>query len=146
MSSEPALFQKFNDWQSIGFDTEKRPLGHMLDRLGGKWTVLTVLILAEGPRRFAELNRSMPDISKKMLTVTLRNLQRDGLVARRVFPTKPPSVEYRLTSVGRSLLHPLSILLEWAESNEPRFKEARSQFDASNEPLKPTPAKRMSLG
>jgi DNA-binding HxlR family transcriptional regulator len=137
MSNESTLFQKFNAWQSIAFDMEQCPLGHMLNHVGGKWTFLTVLILGEGPRRFGELNRSMPDISKKMLTYTLRSLERDGLVARRVFPTKPPSVEYCLTSVGRSLLHPVSVLMQWAERNEARFREARLQFDASNEPVKP---------
>lgn len=115
--------------QSAEFDEEKCPVRGVLDRVGGKWTILTVLALAKGPSRFGELSRSMPDISKKMLTQTLRSLEREGLVARRVFPTAPPSVEYRLTSLGLSLLEPVSIFLGWAERHHAAIKQARTRFD-----------------
>jgi DNA-binding HxlR family transcriptional regulator len=137
MSKYSTLVQKFNSWQSIAFDLEQCPLIHVLDHIGGKWTPLTVIALGGGPRRFGELRRSMPPISKRMLTHTLRSLERDGLVARRVFPTKPPSVEYRLTSLGHSLLHSISHLLGWAERNQSELMEARSHFDASSKPVRP---------
>lgn len=124
--------QNFKVCQSTEFDVGKCPVRDVLDRVGSKWTILTVLSLVEGPRRFGELSRSMPDISKKMLTETLRDLEREGLITRRVFPTKPPSVEYSLTSLGLSLLEPLSPLLEWAERNHSAIKEVRTKFDATN--------------
>jgi len=110
----------------------------VLDRIGDKWTMLTFAALAAAPRRFSELHRIMPDISKRMLTQTLRGLERDGLATRHVFPTKPPSVEYRLSPMGRSVLIPLASLVEWAEQNYPTIRRARIQFDAA--PLLPSSA------
>jgi len=77
------------------------PVRDVLDKIGDKWSMLLVMTLASGPKRFNQLHREVPDISQKMLTQTLRDLQRDGLVARQVFDTKPPSVEYRLTPLGQ---------------------------------------------
>ncbi len=82
------------------------------------------------PRRFIELRRSIPDISKRMLTQTLRNLERDGLLSRHVFPTRPPSVENRITPLGESLLDPVAHLVAWAERTHAEIREARSRFDA----------------
>ena len=96
------------------------PTRRLLDRIGTKWTSMAVKVLAEAdPRevRFAELRRRMPGVSQKMLSVTLRSLTRDGLVARRVEPTVPPKVHYRLTDLGRSLEVPLAALRNWAEEN-----------------------------
>ena len=96
------------------------PTRRLLDRIGTKWTSMAVKVLAEAdPRevRFAELQRRMPGVSQKMLSVTLRSLTRDGLVARRVEPTVPPKVHYRLTDLGRSLEVPLAALRNWAEEN-----------------------------
>ncbi|RFU88131.1 transcriptional regulator [Streptomyces triticagri] len=96
------------------------PTRHLLDRIGTKWTSMAVKVLAaaaEDEVRFAELRRRMPGISQKMLSVTLQSLVRDGLVARRVEPTVPPGVHYRLTELGRSLEVPLSALREWAEAH-----------------------------
>ncbi|HWT58596.1 MAG TPA: helix-turn-helix domain-containing protein, partial [Rhizobium sp.] len=84
------------------------------------------------PRRFGELRRMLPDISQRMLTQTLRDLQRDGYIAREVFPTKPPSVEYSMTELGRSLYLPLSQLLNWAEANHDAVRAARSRFDSAD--------------
>ena len=105
------------------------PVRGILDRLGEKWTMLVVLMLSDGALRFNELRRRIPDISQKMLTQTLRDLQRDGLVSRTVFPTVPPSVEYRLTDLGTSLLEPFGHLMVWANRSEEAIFAARSQFD-----------------
>lgn len=106
------------------------PVRDILDHLGDKWTTLIVIALAEAPRRFGDLQRAVPDISKRMLTQTLRKLERDGLASRHVFPTTPPSVEYRLTTLGRSLLDPLNRIVEWAERSYAGISAARSTFDA----------------
>ncbi|MFD3880775.1 winged helix-turn-helix transcriptional regulator [Streptomyces microflavus] len=96
------------------------PTRQLLDRVGSKWTSMVVKILAEadpGELRFAELRRRIPGISQKMLSVTLQSLARDGLVSRRVEPTVPPAVHYRLTGLGLSLEEPLSALRSWAETH-----------------------------
>ena len=105
---------------------------NVLDRVGDKWTMLALVALAPAPRRFSELHRIMPDISKRMLTHTLRELERDGLATRHVFPTKPPKVEYRLSALGRSVLSPLGGLVEWAEANYASIRQARASFDAAS--------------
>jgi DNA-binding HxlR family transcriptional regulator len=106
------------------------PIRNVLDRIGDKWTMLALSVLAESPRRFNELHRLIPDISKRMLTQTLRGLERDGLATRHVFPTKPPSVEYRLSPLGRSVLVPLAGLVEWADQNDASIRLARARFDS----------------
>ncbi len=124
------LAASFGDWQAAGFDADACPVRNVLDRVGDKWTMLTLVALAAAPRRFSELHRIMPDISKRMLTQTLRALERDGLATRHVFPTKPPSVEYRLSALGRSVLDPLAGLVAWAERNYGAIRQARVCFDA----------------
>ena len=98
-------------------------------QIGGKWSTLLLEALASRPYRFGELRRKIPDISQRMLTQTLRDLQRDGYIEREVFPTMPPSVEYRITKLGQSLYVPLAQLLNWAEANHDAVKAARSRFD-----------------
>ena len=105
------------------------PVRGVLDRISDKWSMLLVMTLAGSPKRFNQLRREVPDISQKMLTQTLRDLQRDGLVARRVYDTKPPSVEYRLTPMGESIIVPFGHLIEWASKNHPRIGAARTEFD-----------------
>jgi DNA-binding HxlR family transcriptional regulator len=105
------------------------PVRNILDKLGDKWSMLIILELSGGERRFSELRRAIPDISQKMLTQGLRILQRDGLVARTVFPTVPPSVSYRLTPLGQSLLEPFAALVEWADSNHATVLASRADFD-----------------
>jgi len=83
-------------------------------------------------QRFSSLNRAIPDISKRMLTQSLRDLERDGLASRHVFPTKPPSVEYRLTELGRQVLVPISGLIAWAESNHANIRQARERYDGTD--------------
>ena len=120
----------FGEWPSSGLDPAACPIRNVLDRIGDKWTMLTLAVLAAAPRRFNELHRLIPDISKRMLTQTLRGLERDGLATRHVFPTKPPSVEYRLSPLGRSVLVPLAGLIEWADQNDAAIRQARTRFDA----------------
>ena len=110
--------------------TEPCPVRNVLDKIGDKWSMLLVMTLAGGPRRFNELHREVPDISQKMLTQTLRDLQRDGLVGRQVFDTKPPSVEYRLTPLGHSLIVPFGQLIEWANRSFDKIDAARAAYDA----------------
>ncbi|MCR4267146.1 helix-turn-helix domain-containing protein [Nitratireductor sp. ZSWI3] len=105
------------------------PVREVIANIGGKWTSLIMLALAEKPYRFGALRRLVPDISQRMLTQTLRDLQRDGYVNREVFPTKPPGVEYSLTELGRSMFQPLSDLVMWAERNHERVRAAREAFD-----------------
>src|SRR5436305_1673154 len=102
------------DWlhaKAVGQSLSDCPVRGILDRLGDKWSMLIVLELSTGNVRFNELRRRIPDISQKMLTQTLRDLQRDGMVGRTVFPTVPPSVEYGLTPLGQSLLEPFGHLI-----------------------------------
>ncbi|RAI42301.1 winged helix-turn-helix transcriptional regulator [Rhodoplanes roseus] len=106
-------------------------LAPVLSRIGDKWTVLVIILLGEGPLRFNELKRRIGGISQRMLTLTLRSLERDGLVTRTMFATIPPRVDYALTDLGRSLLAPIRHLGEWAVDNTPRIEEARRRFDAA---------------
>ena len=108
-----------------------RAVSEVLDRIGDKWSVLVVAMLGSGPQRFNELRRSIASISQRMLTLTLRGLERDGLVTRTVFPTIPPRVDYALTELGRSLLTPVDALGTWARQNREKIQQARIQFDAA---------------
>jgi DNA-binding HxlR family transcriptional regulator len=105
------------------------PVRDVLDRIGDKWSTLILGTLAAGPHRFSAVQRAIPDISKRMLTQTFRDLERDGLIARTVFPTKPPSVEYRLTQLGHTILEPLEVLVRWADRSHAAIKTARRAFD-----------------
>jgi DNA-binding HxlR family transcriptional regulator len=102
----------------------------VLNRVGDKWSVLIVAMLGDGPRRFTELKRNIEGISQRMLTLTLRGLERDGLVSRTVFPTIPPRVDYALTPLGETLLEPVRALGAWANDNRLSIQEARTKFDA----------------
>lgn len=105
------------------------PVRGVLDKISDKWSMLLVMTLAGGPKRFNQLRREVPDISQKMLTQTLRDLQRDGMVTRQVFDTKPPSVEYRLTPLGESIIVPFGYLIRWASENHIHIDDARARFD-----------------
>lgn len=102
----------------------------MLGRIGDRWTLLIVRELGQGPLRFSALKRRMGSISQKMLTSTLRNLERDGLVSRTVTPLRPPQVEYALTEMGHDLFHPIATLAEWTWANADAIDAARARFDA----------------
>ena len=114
---------------SIQLTTECRRVSAVLARIGDKWTVLVVRQLGQGPRRFSEIRRALGSISQKMLTTTLRGLERDGLVTRTVYPTVPPKVEYALTALGRDLRIPVDALGEWALRNAEALEEAQRRFD-----------------
>jgi DNA-binding HxlR family transcriptional regulator len=108
-----------------------RAVSAVLSRVGDKWTVLVVSTLGDGPKRFNELRKALGSISQRMLTLTLRGLERDGLVTRTVFPTIPPRVDYELTKLGRSLLEPVTELELWARRNRVAMDAARSRYDSA---------------
>lgn len=108
-----------------------QPATEILARVGDKWSVLVVMLLGAGPKRFNQLKREMGTVSQRMLTLTLRGLERDGLVTRTVFPTVPPRVDYELTALGHSLSAPVRALGEWAMANRPEILMARARFDAT---------------
>jgi DNA-binding HxlR family transcriptional regulator len=107
-----------------------RAISEVLSRIGDKWTVLVVNLMGSGPKRFSEIKREVGGISQRMLTLTLRALERDGLVTRTVTPSIPPRVDYALTDLGRSLLQPVQALGSLALSNREKMEEARRRFDA----------------
>jgi DNA-binding HxlR family transcriptional regulator len=112
----------------------------VLARIGDKWSVLIVTRLGARPLRFNEIKREIGGISQRMLTLTLRGLERDGLVTRTVFPTIPPRVDYELTPLGRSLLEPVKALGEWALKHIGKIETARNKFDAANAKRDAAPA------
>lgn len=107
----------------------------ILDRIGDKWSLYIIATLRSGPRRFNELRREIEGISQRMLTLTLRGLERDGLVSRTMFPTIPPRVDYELTALGETLLEPVMALVAWAETNKLVIAESQRRFDEPPEPL-----------
>ncbi len=124
-----ALTHLFTLRENGKFDAQLCPVRDVLDRIGDTWTMLVIMALAAKPYRFSELGRAIPDISKRMLTETLRNLERDGLLTRSVFPTKPPSVEYRLSNTGQSFLVPLATLVAWADRMHATIARSRAEYD-----------------
>jgi DNA-binding HxlR family transcriptional regulator len=104
------------------------PLSEVLARIAGKWTIFIVGALSKGPRRFSDLRREVAGISQKMLTVTLRDLEKDGFVTRTVTPTIPPRVDYELTEMGRELREPLNVIGGWALANRHRVEAARQSY------------------
>ncbi|HLH11347.1 MAG TPA: helix-turn-helix domain-containing protein [Methylovirgula sp.] len=108
-------------------------INQILARVGDKWSVLVIMELEHGPRRFNELKRAIGGISQRMLTLTLRGLERDGLVKRTIFPTIPPRVDYELTKLGRSLREPVVALGTWAQTHLDEIDAARADFDRREE-------------
>jgi DNA-binding HxlR family transcriptional regulator len=113
--------------------SECRAVNTVLARVGDKWSVLIVALLGDGPKRFNEIKRMVGGISQRMLTLTLRGLERDGLVTRTVFPTVPPRVDYELTELGHSLWKPVEALGSWARENQEQIASARQRFDTRND-------------
>ena len=105
------------------------PTRATLQRVGDKWSVLVVVLLGNGAIRFNELKRAIGGISQRMLTSTLRGLERDGLVKRTVYPTNPPQVDYALTKLGKTLLEPVTVLAVWAQGHRAEVQRARDAFD-----------------
>ena len=106
-----------------------RPLSEIFGRIGERWTVLVVGVLGGGPQRFNRIRRAVVGITQRMLTRTLRGLERDGLVRRTQYPTNPPAVEYELTARGRSMFEPLAALARWARAHRPGIERSRAAFD-----------------
>ena len=105
------------------------PIRNVLDRVGDKWSILVIMMLGDhGTLRFNELNTHIGTISQKMLTVTLKTLEADGLITRMMYPQIPPRVEYTLTNMGRSLLPAVGMLSDWATANMPAIVAARTQY------------------
>ena len=111
-------------------DSDCRGAASVLARVGDKWSVFVIMLLGDGPRRFNEIKRMIGGISQRMLTLTLRGLERDGLVTRTVFPTIPPRVDYELTDLGRGLSKPVEALGRWAITHQAEIAKARTRFDA----------------
>lgn len=117
---------------------EECPVRDVLDRVGDKWSVLVLYLLADGTRRFTELRDAIDGISQRMLTVTLRGLERDGLVSRTVYPVVPPRVDYALTDLGRSLSDTIGDLVGWAERNRASIDQARIDYERTLSDARPT--------
>lgn len=137
--AEPGAIEDENNFDTGPYATPTAPdhplheckaVAPVLQRVGDKWSILIVMNLADGPRRFNEIKREVEGISQRMLTLTLRGLERDGLVTRTVFPTVPPRVDYDLTALGHSLRGPVSALGQWAKDNRAAMHSARAKFDA----------------
>ncbi|MFI7124432.1 winged helix-turn-helix transcriptional regulator [Nonomuraea sp. NPDC050153] len=109
------------------------PTRLVLDRIGDKWTVLVVLSLSDGAMRFSELRGRLGHVAPKVLTQTLRRMERDGLLTRQVFAEVPPRVEYALTDLGRSLIEPIAVIGDWAEVNMGRITSAQAAYDAAQQ-------------
>ncbi len=107
------------------------PIRTILAQIGDKWSLLVILLLRDGGQRFSEMQRAIPDISQRMLTQTLRKLERDGLVSRKVTPTTPPRVDYAITDLGRSLFDPIGQMAKWAIDHQPEIIKARAAFDTA---------------
>jgi DNA-binding HxlR family transcriptional regulator len=113
---------------------EACPIRDVLDRIGDRWTLLVLVALLEGRLRFGQLAKHIPDISERMLSKTLRNLEQDGIVERRAFAEVPPRVEYALTALGQSMSEPVLCLIEWADTNHAAIRVARRRFEARRKP------------
>jgi len=131
MPAHQELGAKFLEWQRYELDAERCPVRNLLDRIGDRWSMLLLAALSAGPKRFSALNRAVPDISKRMLTQTLRTLETDGLVHREVTPSVPPSVTYSLTPLGEDFAGPLLGLVRWAETHFAEVMAARARMDAA---------------
>lgn len=127
-TSKPGLL----DPAAICRSSDPMAVRALLTKIGDKWTIFVILSLdlLGGRARFSELERSIPGISQRMLSTTLKNLERDGLVIRELFPEVPPRVEYEITALGKSLLRPTQGLVDWAKENWEQVREAQSKFDA----------------
>jgi DNA-binding HxlR family transcriptional regulator len=116
---------------SAGYEAECEATRELLDRVGDKWSVFAVVLLGDRPMRFNELRRTIHGISQRVLTSTLRGLERDGMVKRTAHPTNPPQVDYALTALGRSLLEPVKVLALWAHGHRAQVQRARAAYDSA---------------
>ena len=105
------------------------PIGEVLDHVAGKWSIGVIVAASDGPIRFTQLERTVQGISRRMLTLNLRKLERDGLLVRTVYPTVPPKVEYQLTPIARELVEAFAMLTGWADRHRGAIAEARREYD-----------------
>ena len=127
-------------WEAFQWDTrEGCEVRQILDRIADKWSLLVISLLEERTMRFTELRREIDGISQRMLTVTLRQLERDGLVCRTVYPEVPPRVEYCLSPLGAHLLGTIQALVTWTEEHQAEIAQARAEFDAARRAGRPRP-------
>lgn len=122
-------------FKQAAYDTSSEEctlVGDVLARVGDKWSMIVVMSLGYGPMRFTELRRNVAGISQRMLSLTLRGLERDGVVTRTMFPTIPPRVDYALTEFGASLCEQVCMLTEWVYNNRAQFKAARERYDSES--------------
>ncbi len=122
------LDEQCRAWREQFTTVNNHPVRDALGQLSGKWNIFVIVALAQRTMRFGELKRAIPEISQRVLTQTLRDLEMDGLISRKVFPTKPPSVEYSLTTLGESFLTPLWEVFNWANDNHTKILKARKRF------------------
>ena len=120
-----------DDGKLIFVKSDECPIRDVMDKVSEKWSVFVMLCLEDGPQRFMQLKRRIEGVSQRMLTQTLRRLERDGLVERKVFAEVPPRVDYKLTRLGRIALVPLKDLVLWADKNHNKIRQARSRFDSA---------------
>ena len=121
-----------DDLYKGAYDPDICPVRHVLKGIADKWSILILAGLKADRQRFTELRRLVPDVSQRMLTQTLRRLERDGYVSRKVTPSIPPRVDYELTDLGRSLVESLVPLARWASGNRRLVEEARQEYDAAD--------------
>jgi DNA-binding HxlR family transcriptional regulator len=135
------MISTYGDGQVVDISTvECRTVTSIFTRVGDKWTLLIILYLGDGPQRFNHIKRHVKGISQRMLTLTLRGLERDGLVVRTVTPDNPPHVHYRLSLLGRRLWDARGPLCSWAKRSVPEVVKARAQYDESSELAAPPSA------
>lgn len=132
MATKPSTRNR--DGQLVEYDPEICPMRHMLDGIGDKWTILVLTALKAQGMRFSELRGAIPDVSQRMLTVTLRKLEQDGYLTRTVTPSIPPRVDYALTDLGLSLVKMLAPLADWALAHRDGVARARALYDAEQGP------------
>ncbi|PXY31406.1 winged helix-turn-helix transcriptional regulator [Prauserella muralis] len=125
------MSQSHTDVSAEVIEAEACPVAEVLDHVAGKWSIGIIVAAAHGPVRFTELERAINGISRRMLTLTLRKLERDGLLQRTVYPTVPPKVEYELTDMARELHSTLASLTDWAERHRHAIAAARAAYDAT---------------
>ena len=118
------------EWREEAAIDDTCSVREVIDRISGKWSVGIIVAAAHGPIRFTELERTIEGVSRRMLTLTLRNLERDGLLIRTVYPTVPPKVEYSLTAMAQELYESLAALTGWAERHRADIRRARADYDA----------------
>lgn len=124
--------ERLQHWKEQYLLLNACPAREVLDCISDKWSAIILIALSVRPYRFGELAREIPEISQRVLTHNLRSLERDGLINRRVFPTKPPSVEYSLTLLGQSILVPILNIFDWADENRDKILKARKKFMRDN--------------